>query len=466
MSETIHQVSEVSRRIKALLEKDLPLKNFLMEGEVSNFRASKHWYFSLKDEESSINCAVWSSTISKLNFQPKNGDKIVAKCSLGYYGPHNSITITITALRMQGMGDLLLKLQELKQRLEKEGLFSVEHKKPIPKYPQRIGIITGKDTAGKADMIRTLNRRWPMAEQRFYECPVQGNSSIPFIIQAIESADRDENDVLILARGGGSFEDLFIFNDEQIVRTVFACKTAIVTGVGHETDTTLVDYASDLRANTPTGAAEAVSPDQYELRNQLRHLQNRISKQMLYRLHLKQQGLKTLRQNRYLENPELLYRDQSYRLDQFQWSLKAQRESRLKLRNQWLELHHSFSLAIKTISHRYQQELLEHRQFLFQQVKNQLHLEKNTLSQQQDHLRSSVDLTYKQKAQSFQSFLQLLDAYSPLKVLDRGYSILLKENTLVHSINQINEDDILETRVKDGRILSKVIKKENQSWKN
>ncbi|MBW9211803.1 MULTISPECIES: exodeoxyribonuclease VII large subunit [Terrabacteria group] len=465
MSENIHSVSAVSKRIKALLERDVALHNFLMEGEISNFRASKHWYFSLKDEQASINCAIWNSTISHINFVPKNGDKVVVKCSLGVYVPSTSITLTITAMRKQGIGDLMLQLEALKKKLSGEGLFNPEHKKPLPKYPLEIGIITGKDTAGKADMVRTLNLRWSMAKQFFYECPVQSQSSIPLIVEAIKKADQSKHDVLILARGGGSFEDLFIFNDEQLVRTVYETKTAIVTGIGHETDTTLVDYVADLRANTPTGAAEAVTPNQAEIHQSLRHVSMRLIQRMLACLSLIQENLNHLNKNTYFQNPELLTRDKSYQLDQYLLRLSKQKETLLEIRNQYKQLTHRFEASLLQQSRFYQNQIQDYQNRIKQNIQEQSLENNHNLKQRKEELNKAINHYSAIQNKEYSHLIQLLDAYSPLKILDRGYSVALKEERVVRSIHAIEVGDKIKLRFSDGFIQTQVQTKE-KTWKN
>lgn len=466
MSMIVHGVSEVSKRIKSLLEHDIALHSFLMEGEISNFRSSKHWYFSLKDENSSINCAIWASSIPHISFQPKNGDKVIAKCSLSYYGPSNAVTITISAMKLQGIGDLLLKLEELKKKLSKEGLFALQHKQKLPMYPSRIGIITGKDTAGKADMIRTLNLRWPKAEQVFYECPVQGNSSIPFIIKAIEKADADQNDVLILARGGGSFEDLYIFNDEQIVRTIYNCKTPLVTGVGHETDTTLVDYVADLRANTPTGAAEAVSPNQYEIRQYLRQLQNKFIKYIEHMMSLNHQSLQKNKQFAYFQNPELILRDQSYQLDQYYLLLLKQKEFLLQKKALFQDEYHRFEKIMHLKIYNYQNTLQNIKQYLNTNIKEVNMQKSNQINEYQTLLLNDIETYYIEKKHHFSNELQLLDAYSPLKVLKRGYTIMQINGNIIKQINDVQENDLVHLRLSDGFLKARIIAKEKKEWQN
>lgn len=458
--ENIHSVSVVSKRIKSLLERDLPLHNFLMEGEISNFRSSKHWYFSLKDEQASINCAIWNSTISHIPFKPQNGDQVIVKCSLGVYVPNTSITLTITAMRKQGIGDLMQQLEELKKKLKTEGLFDAKHKKPLPTYPKEIGIITGKDTAGKADMIRTINLRWPMAKQFFYECPVQGSGSIPLILKAIQEADHGHHDVLILARGGGSLEDLFIFNSEKIVRCVYACQTPIVTGIGHETDTTLVDYVSDLRANTPTGAAEAVTPNQIEVRQSLRHMFSHLIQKMLTRLSLVQQNLSRLEKSAYFQNPELLTRDKSYQLDQYILRLSKQKETLLELRKQCNQWIHRFESSVIQRSRFYQNQLQDYQNQMKQKLQETSSTQKYHLSQQKNTLSKALQQYSQLKRNDYHHLIQLLDAYSPLKILNRGYSVILKEGKAIHSVDDLAIGDMIDIRLNDGFIKANIQTKE------
>ena len=281
-SETkVFSVKEINRLVRELLEQSFP--SFWITGEISNFisASSGHWYFSLKDEEAQVRCTMFKNKNMAAEWIPKNGEKIEAKCLIGLYEARGEYQLNIEQIRHAGAGLLSEAFNQLKEKLLKEGLFEVSRKKPIPQFPKSIGVITSPSGAAIEDILITLKRRSPHIPIIIYPSLVQGKEAPLAIVRAIETANaREECDVLILARGGGSIEDLWAFNEEIVARAIVASKIPTITGVGHETDSTIADFVSDLRAPTPTGAAELVTSHTFELIKTIQAYKNQLNKLM------------------------------------------------------------------------------------------------------------------------------------------------------------------------------------------
>lgn len=266
---TTYSVGELTAYIRDLFDQDDRLQSVWVSGEISNLSmpASGHWYFTLKDRESQIKCVVWRSTVQRINFRPSNGDQVVLHGKLSIYEPQGIYQIYADAIRPQGVGDLYQQYERLKASLEAEGLFDASRKRPLPAFPLRIGIVTSSEAAAFQDVQNILRRRFPLADVILSPTLVQGMDAPPQICTAIERLNRyGDLDVIIVCRGGGSIEDLWAFNDERVARAIAASAIPIVSGVGHETDFTIADFAADLRAPTPSAAAELVTPSLDDLR--------------------------------------------------------------------------------------------------------------------------------------------------------------------------------------------------------
>ena len=277
----VFSVKEINRLVRELLEQSFP--SFWISGEISNFisASSGHWYFSLKDDEAQVRCTMFKNKNMAADWTPKNGEKIEAKCFIGLYEARGEYQLNIDLIRHAGAGLLSEAFNQLKERLLKEGLFETSRKKLIPQFPKSIGVITSPTGAAIEDILTTLKRRSPHIPVFIYPSLVQGKEAPVAIVKAIETANiRMECDVLILARGGGSIEDLWAFNEEIVARAIVASKIPTITGVGHETDTTIADFVSDLRAPTPTGAAELVTSHTVELVKTIQVYKNQLNKVM------------------------------------------------------------------------------------------------------------------------------------------------------------------------------------------
>ena len=309
-------VRQLVNYLKNKLDNDFFVQAIWVNGEISNFTAhsSGHYYFTLKDEFARINCIMFANYAARLKTKPADGQKVLVKVNTSIYEKSGQIQLYVTDVTDIGMGILYQRFLELKEKLEQEGVFNSALKKPLPKYPFRIAVVTGKATAARQDVISTIQRRWPVAKIMEFNCLVQGEQAYLSIIEALSKADVSDADIIILARGGGSIEDLWSFNEETLIRFIQQLKTPLISGVGHETDTTLVDYISDYRAPTPTGAAEMATPSLIDVRNEIDDNETRIKRSILNTLNLKNDQITQLAEKKVLRNPELLTQKASMNL--------------------------------------------------------------------------------------------------------------------------------------------------------
>ena len=291
-------VSELNEAVRGLLESDLRFRNLCVEGELSNYKIypSGHHYFTLKDQESSLRCVMFRSSAAKLRFRPENGMRVFASGSLRVYPRDGAYQLSCTAIVPDGVGDLQVAFEQLKQRLYAEGLFDESHKKPLPAFPSKIAIITSSVGAAVHDMIRILRRRWPMTKVLLLPVRVQGAEAPAEIASAIRYANRHQvADLIITGRGGGSLEDLWAFNDERVARAIYASGIPVISAVGHEPDVTISDFVADRRASTPSNAAEIAVPDRHEMEELLASVSARLNHAVTRNLQRRRQQLDSLR---------------------------------------------------------------------------------------------------------------------------------------------------------------------------
>ena len=392
----IYTVSQVNQYIKALLDRDRELAALYVRGEISNYKAypSGHHYFSLKDGEGAIRCVMFKREAMSLRFRPENGMKVIAFGRVAVFPRDGQYQLYCSALTPEGVGDLHLAFEQLKQKLYAEGLFDPAHKKPIPRFPKRIALITSSAGAAVRDMLRILGARWPMAEVFVLPVRVQGVEAPGEICAAIAWANQHQvADLIITGRGGGSMEDLWAFNDENVARTIYHSAIPVISAVGHEPDVTISDFVADLRAATPSNAAELAVPDQNEVAVWLRQMEGRLAQAMGRRLESARRDLDRAARCRALQDPMTYVDDKRMVLD-------------------------------------YQRE----------------------------KLAAGLSQALNRERQRFGSLASKLDALSPLKVLGRGYAIPRREDgSVVRSTGDVAPGDALKLRVADGEINCQVV---------
>ena len=317
-------VAQLNGYIKSVVDNDYRLKNIFVCGEISNFTnhvRSGHFYMTIKDEKSAIKAVMFRSYAQRLKFMPENGMKVVVFGSVSVFERDGQYQLYIENMQPDGLGSLNLAFEQLKEKLSKEGLFAESLKKPIPKYPQRIGVVTSPTGAAVQDIKNVLSRRWPVAEVIIAPALVQGESAAPSVIRGVETLDEMGVDVIIVARGGGSIEDLWAFNDERLARVVAGIKTPLVSGVGHETDFTIIDFVADLRAPTPSAAAEVVTPDRYEESDKLLLMGNRMRSNMQTKVNVSRQKLEYLKNSSVLISFASLLNEKRMLIDRYSDSM-------------------------------------------------------------------------------------------------------------------------------------------------
>ena len=332
MNESALTVTQLNEHIRELLDGDALLSNVCVQGELSNYKIypSGHHYFSLKDAECAIRCVMFKGYASKLRFRPENGMGVTAFGRVSVYPRDGAYQLYVSALEPQGMGDLYVAFEQLKKRLEAEGLFDESHKKPIPRFPARIAVITSGAGAAVRDIIRVAGKRWPMAKLLILPVRVQGAEAPPEIVGALRYANRYAvADLIITGRGGGSIEDLWAFNDKRVARAIYESDIPVISAVGHEPDVTISDFVADLRAATPSNAAELAVPDQEELRDALSALEQRTSQAARRRLELSRRRLEDLASRRCMQSPTAYIDLKRMELDMQRTKLLQQQERRI-----------------------------------------------------------------------------------------------------------------------------------------
>lgn len=458
MSRRVVPVSRLVRYIKESFEGDPVLHGVLIEGEISNLRIpnSGHWYFSLKDDKASITCVMFAYQNRKVNFRPKNGDKVILCGDISVYESMGSMQMIASTMQPSGIGELYLQFEMLKKKLLAEGLFDAEHKKPLPAYPMHIALITGSNTAAREDVLITFHKRWPIAEITEYPAPVQGNEAVGKIIQALMEADQGGFDVILLARGGGSLEDLWCFNNEELARCIYNMKTPIVTGIGHETDTTLVDYVSDVRANTPTGAVEVATPDIFDVQADLNTMYLRMINAMKVRKEKERRELKRIAEHSVFKNPKRILQEKTVKV-QFLYEKLSYAKTHLNEQKQaYNQILSSFNQCLYTTSKSIRSQLNSKQSSLHISMKRRLDTDRHVLESRKERMQTAIQTNDVRFQNQTHRMIQLLDAYSPLKVLSRGYSVTYHNQKVLTHVQEVSTGDQIQVRLADGTLEAKV----------
>lgn len=430
-------ISSVIARIKNVLTQTMDLDGIWIQGEISNLtkHRSGHYYFSLKDKSGEMSCVMFSSYVSRLNFNVEEGMRVLVSGSINVYEQRGSLQLVIRQMKQDGLGDLYLEFEKRKQDLLRAGYFDESHKKAKPDYIENIGVVTGAQAAALQDVLSTIQRRWPMMKVTLYPSLVQGSLAPKSLIQSLKEADTHNHDALLIVRGGGSFEDLFCFNDVQLVKTIYSLNTYIVSGVGHEVDTTLCDLVCDHRSVTPTAAAQWVTLDQYEVMTQILKDRELLRQNMSMILNHNKLKLDSYKNHPYLKGPKSFIIEKQLKLDGYNTQIEHALELELQKKN-----------VIKN-----------YMQQMHLRMTNIVKVQENKLSMVPEKLRSNMQVLLQNSRHSLQRNCALLDAYSPLKVLSRGYSISKIEDQVIKHVKDVTRDDIMVTRVNDGVITSCVV---------
>ena len=410
------KISELNNYIKSVLDKDTFLNKVYLKGEISNFKnhTRGHLYFTLKDDTSRISAVMFQSSAVKLTFNPEDGMNVLVSGRISAYPAQGSYQVYVDTMEPDGLGALYIEYEKLKKKLAAQGLFAPEHKVPIPRFPERIGVITAPTGAAVRDIMSTIKRRYPMCEAILFPCLVQGKDAAPDIVRQIKRADAYGVDTIIVGRGGGSIEDLWAFNEEVVAQAIYDCVTPIISAVGHEIDWTIADFVADLRAPTPTGAAEMAVPTVLDIKTLIDNYKIRLNKNIKNMVNTKFIKLRSLRQSYILKNPMSMYEVKEQKLD----------------------------TLIDTLN---------------KDIKNIINDKDNKLNK----IKLSVVLQnpenlIKDKKIKFDLLVNTLKLVNPLGILDKGYSLVEINDKIIKSSKDVNVNDILNIRLHEGSIKAEV----------
>lgn len=410
------KISELNNYIKSVLDKDTFLNKVYLKGEISNFKnhTRGHLYFTLKDDTSRISAVMFQSSAVKLTFNPEDGMNVLVSGRISAYPAQGSYQVYVDTMEPDGLGALYIEYEKLKKKLAAQGLFAPEHKVPIPRFPEKIGVITAPTGAAVRDIMSTIKRRYPMCEAILFPCLVQGKDAAPDIVRQIKRADAYGVDTIIVGRGGGSIEDLWAFNEEVVAQAIYDCVTPIISAVGHEIDWTIADFVADLRAPTPTGAAEMAVPTVLDIKTLIDNYKIRLNKNIKNMVNTKFIKLRSLRQSFILKNPMSMYEVKEQKLD----------------------------TLIDTLN---------------KDIKNIINDKDNKLNK----IKLSVVLQnpenlIKDKKIKFDLLVNTLKLVNPLGILDKGYSLVEINDKIIKSSKDVNVNDILNIRLHEGSIKAEV----------
>jgi len=432
----ILSVSQLNRSVRHLIETQLPL--LWVEGEISNFArpGSGHWYLTLKDDQAQVRCAMFRNANQRVAFQPANGTQVLVRCRAGLYEGRGEYQLVVEHMEEAGFGALQRKFEQLKQQLSDEGLFDNQHKQPMPDSVRHIGVITSATGAAVKDILSVLDRRFPTIKISIFPTMVQGEQAAGQIVQAISDANQHgECDALIVGRGGGSLEDLWPFNEEAVARAIFVSEIPVVSAVGHEVDFTIADFVADLRAPTPSAAAELLSPDGEEMLNQFEGFEILLADAVTRKIRHLEQRTDYLQKR--LQHPGRKLQEQAQHLDHL--DIRLRRAMAGKMQQQTTQMQIAQDRLVRQSS---KEAIAQRKQAVANSVKQMM----RAVSQQ-------VELKQSKTAQA----MHLLDTVSPLKTLGRGYSIIRDSNDkVVKTVAQVSAGDTLRGQLTDGEVVFSV----------
>ncbi|OMP67713.1 exodeoxyribonuclease VII large subunit [Domibacillus epiphyticus] len=433
-------VKALTKYIKRKFDADPHLKNVAVKGEISNFKhhSSGHMYFTLKDDSARILAVMFSASNRALKFRPENGMQVVLTGEITVYESSGQYQMYVKTMQPDGVGDLYFAYEQLKKKLEQQGLFQAERKRPLPAYPTCVAVITSPTGAAVRDIITTIKRRYPAVAILIYPALVQGDKAAQSIVSQIQKANTDGRaELLIAGRGGGSIEELWAFNEEAVARAIFDSRIPVISAVGHETDFTIADFVADLRAPTPTAAAEMAVPHIEEVLERLQSKQNRLIRAAAETIRVSRNRHQTAMNSYIIRNPQALYRQQSEKTD---------RQTEQLIR------------SVKSILDR-KKTAANHTAIQLRRIgpQRRIQVERSQLEQLNRRLRFSAESAVDDKKVRFQNSISMLHALSPLKVMERGYSLTYSENdTLIKSVKDVKKGDQIRVRLADGTLCTDV----------
>lgn len=413
-------ISDLNRYIKAKFDMDTHLNRVYLKGEISNFKhhTRGHFYFTLKDENSRIAAVMFASSAKSVAFEPEDGMKVLVSGRIALYEATGSYQIYVDSMELDGIGNLYLEFERLKKELAKEGLFNKEHKRPIPRFPKKIGIITAPTGAAIRDILSTIKRRYPICETILFPALVQGTGAKESIVKQLNKAQEYDLDVIICGRGGGSIEDLWAFNEEIVARAIYNSKIPVISAVGHEIDFTIADYVADLRAPTPTGAAEMAVPNLVDLKSLIEQYKIRANEAVTNIIKKNRIKLESLQNSFVLKNPLSLYEIKEQKLDSY-----------IDYLNQYMA------------------NKLNHAKLMYEKVIN-------------NKILKSPQSMFDKKKHQYQLLLKTIEVLNPMKLLSSGYSIVKSNGKVIKNSRDVNLDDVVDIELSEGKLKCSVIGKD------
>lgn len=413
-------ISDLNRYIKAKFDMDTHLNRVYLKGEISNFKhhTRGHFYFTLKDENSRIAAVMFASAAKNVAFEPEDGMKVLVSGRIALYEATGSYQIYVDSMELDGIGNLYLEFERLKKELAKEGLFNKEHKRPIPRFPKKIGIITAPTGAAIRDILSTIKRRYPICETILFPALVQGTGAKESIVKQLNKAQEYDLDVIICGRGGGSIEDLWAFNEEIVARAIYNSKIPVISAVGHEIDFTIADYVADLRAPTPTGAAEMAVPNLVDLKSLIEQYKIRANEAVTNIIKKNRIKLESLQNSFVLKNPLSLYEIKEQKLDSY-----------IDYLNQYMA------------------NKLNHAKLMYEKVIN-------------NKILKSPQSMFDKKKHQYELLLKTIEVLNPMKLLSSGYSIVKSNGKVIKNSHDVSLDDVVDIELSEGKLKCSVIGKD------
>ena len=432
------KISDLNRYIKAKFDMDTHLNKVYLKGEISNFKSHTrgHLYFTLKDETSRIAAVMFMGNARSLTFTPEDGMNVLVTGRISVYEANGAYQIYVESMEVDGIGNLYLEYEKLKKQLQSEGLFDSKYKKPIPKYPKKIGIITASTGAAIRDILSTIKRRYPICETILFPSLVQGELAKDSIVKQIKKAQEYDLDVIICGRGGGSIEDLWAFNEEVVARAIFASKIPIISAVGHEVDFTIADFVADLRAPTPTGAAEMAVPNLVDINNMLEQYKIRANKGMTKIIEFNNKKLDNIKNSFILKNPLSIYEVKEQKLDSLIDKVNQLINSKLDT----MKVKYQYLIS---------SNILKDPIGVYLKKNDKIELLKNNAN-------NVINNLIKEKAHQYGIIVNSLELLNPLSILSKGYSVVYQNDNIVNDINKVKINDILNIRMTNGVVKTKV----------
>ena len=427
-------ISKINQYIKLMFDSNNALQRVYLKGEISNFKrhTSGHLYLTLKDEESRISAIMFRSSAVNLKFTPEDGMNVLVTGRISVYPAGGNYQIYIDRMEVDGLGNLYVEFEKLKKKLQQEGLFDPAHKKEIPKFPKKIGIVTASTGAAIKDILSTIQRRFPLCETILFPALVQGVSAASDVAKKIEIANTYDIDVLIVGRGGGSIEDLWAFNEEIVARAIYNSRVPVISAVGHEVDVTIADFVADKRAPTPTGAAEMAVPTVSEVKNIFALKRNTLSGIIKERITVANQEIKKLRSSYILKNPMTLYEIKMQKLDNLTDSLNKDMTNYIAKKR--LELQN------------YQ------KSYVLQNPLNSYTKYFKELDNDRKVIKTKIEQILEKKTSDLQYIIQTLRLVNPLNILEKGYSLVKKDGHIIKNTQDIKNNDILDIKLYQGEM--------------